>query len=311
MEIRKNRQRRLRLLLFSLVVFTVLSCVFYSFLQNNETILLDVSVSLVIPATHADFKCFVKHFAESLQQNTGSLPDEVIFIVSSWSGPTEPLPSCVLSLMSSLQTYVVPFTRSQNQARNRNVGATLATGDYVFFFDIDDVIHPAAFDLVRQAITRFEKPDTIMFSHGPYESLSLLQIIPRIPFCINSRKGCALQNVYVSEQLFHDLFQHWFDDEHLLYTHFCCLQNVHSSPAPGWLLARRSIFLSHGVYDDRFATGEDGNQIARMLSNNLEVLYLDLQIGYYNRRHDRPSCGQSFGTSNIALGIDELGSYYN
>lgn len=251
----------------------------------------DVLVSMVIPATSEDFVCFVHHILHDIEL-LSALPSEVIFVVSGVRDPSE-LPS--ISLSAKVKIQVLTVMQSQNQAKNRNLGAALACGEYVFFFDIDDVFHPDAFRLIWQTIKKFNTPDGVIYSHGLLKTVKHRNTIPLEPFCFSSTHTCIKQEPHTSEELFRELFEHWVtkDDELPTTMHWCCLNVSHQNLAPGWLLVKRSAFLKHGAYDDSIDTGEDGNFIARMIAHGMQVLYVDIQMGYYNRDHQHPECANS------------------
>jgi len=243
---------------------------------------------MVLPATKEDFLCFAHHISRKIEL-LSALPGEVIFIVSGVQDPTE-LPSIKLSV--TVKTEVLTVPQSQNQAKNRNMGAALARGEYVFFFDIDDVFHLDAFRLIYQTIKTFDKPEGVIYSHGLLKTIKHREPIPFKPFCYSSQQPCVFQEPYTSQELFHALFEHWVieNDDLPAMMQWCCLKDPHQNLAPGWLLVKRSAFLKHGVYDDSIETGEDGNLIARMISQGMQVMYVDIQIGYYNRDHQHPEC---------------------
>lgn len=248
----------------------------------------DVFVSMVLPATNEDFLCFARHVSGKIKL-LSALPGEVIFIVSGVQDPTE-LPSIKLSGLVKTQVLTVPQT--QNQAKNRNLGAALARGEYVFFFDIDDVLHLDAFRMIYQTIQKFDNSEAFIYSHGSLKTIKHRKHIPLKPFCYSSRQTCEIQEPYTSQELFHALFEHWTinDDDLSVRMHWCCLQTPHQNLAPGWLLVKRLAFLKHGVFDDSIETGEDGNQIARMIAQGMQVMYVDIQLGYYNHDHKHPEC---------------------
>lgn len=249
------------------------------------------TLALVVPATGDDYQCFAAHLVKCLLKMT-SLPEEVIFVVSGWvDGFGSAAHLKQLEELTDVQ--VLRYAHKQNQATNRNLGAAVSRTDYVFFFDIDDVLHTSVFSILRHALspttTNF---DAAMFSHGPFTTLNHFQMLPKKPLCITSRKPCADIPVYTSTALFRELFMHWFAEYAWSYEshHLCCQEHPHRSLAPGWLLVNRTSFLSHGVFDDRISRGEDGNQIARMIASGLSVIYIDTEIGYYNRDHTNPPC---------------------
>ena len=255
------------------------------------------NISLVIPATREDFVCFANHVARNLAQ-LSVLPNECIFIVSGWQGDASDVDFTQLETLTSVQ--VVTFPHEQNQARNRNIGASIAHGEYVFFFDIDDVLYRDAFKLVSNSIKSFDKPEGVIFAHGPRRSMKFGTSLPAQPFCVNSYAPCEKRKVHTSQEMFHALFEHWIDASALSSAHWCCLQQrMRYHIAPGWLLVRRASFLSHGIYDDNIWTGEDGNQIARMISQHLQVLYFNVPVGYYNRDHQHPACASGIKSTKL------------
>ena len=244
-------------------------------------------LSLVIPATREDFLCYSGHLSRRLRQ-LAMLPNECIIVVSDWQGHVDQ--TTFADLKTLLDIHLITLPHVQNQARNRNTGAAIARGEYIFFFDIDDVLHKFAFASIFASIRLFNRPDGVVFSHGPYSNLRKPQALPDKPFCMTTTERCAKHPPHTSQELFRDLFEHWFVEKDLASSHWCCMRDFHQKLAPGWLLVKRSSFLTHGIFDDSIQTGEDGNQIARMIAEQMRVMYFDVQIGFYNQAHQLPAC---------------------
>ena len=289
-----NRRKYLPLqrLILWLSVCSVASFVWLTSLQSVVESTHDrVTISLVVPATYEDFLCFIDYFAHVLK-GMKSFPDECIFVVSGWQGSMDA--ALRFKSLRDLQGYVPvqvhPMIKIQNQAKNRNIGAAVAKGEYIFFFDMDDIMHQRTFATLRSIIRRHEMPDAAVFSHGKYSMLHLPPVIPSKPFCVSSVQSCAEHRSYRSSEIFEMMFEHWMTDNGWALVKLCCLNRMHLNLAPGWLLVKRTSFMSRGIYDDRLATGEDGSQIAWMLSQHLVVHYFNTQLGYYNSDHTKPSC---------------------
>ena len=157
------------------------------------------TLSLVIPATFDDYRCFVHQLLRSLARSY-VFPDEVIMVLSGVPrGYKDDVDSVFRdTLPDNVQVIFVREWRLHNQAVNKNVGASIASGDLVLFFDIDDVLHPWGIHTAKQAYQynslSMGTCSAIMFSHQHFseKKLSSLSKSHRVPRCtVQSKKECT------------------------------------------------------------------------------------------------------------------------
>ena len=152
-----------------------------------------ITLSLVIPATYVDYKCFGKQTLENIKRNWEK-PDEVIFVITG-TPDSEPKGFFQGTLTYDNQLSVpllMSFTaKVANQATSKNNGARLAKGTLIQFFDMDDVLSPWAIFSVKRAYLLNPKPLAgIMFSHAPTSTVGVSRF-SRVPSCTLDRKLCS------------------------------------------------------------------------------------------------------------------------
>lgn len=279
-----------------------------------------VTLSLVIPATFEDFRCFSQQLMQRISESS-VLPDEVVMVVS---GVPRGYHSDPLHI-PDVQLLVEYRAESHNQAENKNRGAQIASGDVIQFFDIDDVLHPWAIHAIKRShIEHGSRADAIMFSHQHFSDKykakrgglnpptctvhprthctsiwkrerKLGSNSPFAPFCVTAPVPCANMSSFPSSLLYESCFQeHVFrlmtvgDD-----VHWCCLTDHRPNFAAGWLSVRRTVAVKQ-VFNQHFSIAEDGEYIGRLLTQGYKVQYFDIPIGYYNQDHTNPSCSREW-----------------
>lgn len=115
------------------------------------------TISVIIPAYNVSK--YIEAALASLAAQT-VLPDEVIIIDDGSTDNTlelirrfhHPYPAEILS------------TKNQGQGRARNLGLSLATCEYVYFFDSDDLLSTRFIEKVKELVNNNAVPDIIFFS---------------------------------------------------------------------------------------------------------------------------------------------------
>ena len=274
-----------------------------------------ITLSLVIPATYVDYKCFGKQTLENIKRNWEK-PDEVIFVITG-TPDSEPKGFFQGTLTYDNQLSVpllMSFTaKVANQATSKNNGARLAKGTLIQFFDMDDVLSPWAIFSVKRAYLLNPKPLAgIMFSHAPTSTVGVSRF-SRVPSCTLDRKLCsgiahARRSIFspfcaisdtkctdeYASRLYHDCFEEHVNQYRMAASiHWCCRSNgrqyLRPSFAAGWFLVRRSV-MDEINFTTSLDIAEDGNFIGHILASGQNVLYVDIPIGFYNKRHDAPKC---------------------
>ena len=306
--------RCLQVLLF-FFLFLLISTPLLIFRPSKAPV--DVSITLVIPATFEDYRCYVRHFYQKVMEGN-VLPNEIILVVSGVpAGYRETTPT--IGKDSGVVVEIVFESRPHNQAMNKNTGASMATGDLILFFDMDDSLHPWGLHAVKEAY-KLNSQDIdlsgIMFSHDHLQekqksSFSKSKKVPTCtisavgscnqlakikkkigagvyqPFCGPMKTACKHQLIYSSSMLYEACFA-----EHVhVYlgkdVNWCCLSDGRPNFAAGWLLVRRDSFIQFKTSLD---VAEDGQLIGHYLASRQNILYVDIPIAFYNQDHMEPSC---------------------
>ncbi len=275
---------------------------------------------MVVPATFEDYRCYVANFYEHIEEGY-ILPDEIIIVVS---GVPKGYHESRLPLSQQLEARVETMfeSRPHNQARNKNTGATMASGDLILFFDIDDSMHPWGVYAVKEAYKVNSQAailSGVMFSHDffqdkvkqayartgqiptctiPGEDGVLCKrlasfkrrhglVTPFDPHCRTTLQPCKSQLAYFSSKLYQDCFAEHVAEYPVTRVNWCCLSEERPKFAAGWLLVKRTDFLN---FLPNYDVAEDGQLIAHYLADEKQIIYVDIPIAFYNMNHDNPRC---------------------
>lgn len=117
----------------------------------------EVTISVVIPAYNVED--YIQEALDSLKAQTVS-PYEIIVIDDGSSDKT-----AVIANEQHFSCFYRVFSIKNNgQGQARNLGASLATGDYIYFFDSDDFLDHDFIRLIKWRIKNFSHPDIVLFS---------------------------------------------------------------------------------------------------------------------------------------------------
>ncbi|PLB17764.1 MAG: Glycosyl transferase family 2 [Flavobacteriaceae bacterium FS1-H7996/R] len=155
---------------------------------------------------------------------------------------------------------------------SRNYGLDLAKGDYIVFFDDDDVVHPLCLEI----------------------SLSALKNIQNSSFC-NFKKEAFLGDFnYSSINKGNECSLEITKDD--------LLENVIKQKIPFascTVLWKRECFKEH-VFNENLMYAEEWECYQRILSNKPKGVLID-KVLYYNRKHDKSNTGEFWRNSKIRV----------
>lgn len=115
------------------------------------------TISVIIPAYNV--AQYVESALESLNRQH-SLPDEVIIIDDGSADGT----LGVIKAFDHAYPVKILTTENHGQGAARNLGVSLACGEYIYFFDSDDLLQPDCIRSIRAIISELDRPDIIFFS---------------------------------------------------------------------------------------------------------------------------------------------------
>ncbi|SFU95516.1 glycosyltransferase family 2 protein [Halomonas korlensis] len=119
--------------------------------------MIDCSVSIIIPAYNVEK--YLKAALDSIKEQT-ELPDEVILIDDGSSDST----LAVAKAFALPVPYQVVSVENGGQGNARNLGVSLASSEYVYFFDSDDLLTKNFVSTIKDQIRYNQRPDIILFS---------------------------------------------------------------------------------------------------------------------------------------------------
>lgn len=117
----------------------------------------DCSISIIIPAYNVEK--YLKAALDSIKEQT-ELPDEVILIDDGSTDGT----LHVANAFEFPVPYQVLSIENGGQGNARNLGVSLASSEYVYFFDSDDLLTSNFIRSIKDQIRKNEYPDIVLFS---------------------------------------------------------------------------------------------------------------------------------------------------
>lgn len=115
------------------------------------------SVSVIIPAYNVE--SYLKAALETIKGQT-ELPDEVILVND---GSTDATLDVAESFDLPVPYKVISISNS-GQGNARNIGVGLASSEYIYFFDSDDLLKKNFISSIKKQIHHNQFPDIILFS---------------------------------------------------------------------------------------------------------------------------------------------------
>lgn len=117
----------------------------------------ELSISIIIPAYNVER--YLEAALDSIRQQSHA-PDEVIIIDDGSTDRT----------LEIAKSYSFPFpchvksVQNGGQGKARNLGLELASSEYIYFFDSDDILMSSFIRCMKEQILLNEKPDIVFFS---------------------------------------------------------------------------------------------------------------------------------------------------
>ena len=117
----------------------------------------DCSISIIIPAYNVEK--YLKAALDSIKAQT-ELPDEVILVDDGSTYKT--------LAVAEEYDFSIPYTvlsiENGGQGNARNLGVSLSSSEYVYFFDSDDLLRSDFIGSIKDQIRTNQSPDIILFS---------------------------------------------------------------------------------------------------------------------------------------------------
>jgi hypothetical protein len=262
-------------------------------------------LTLIVPTTFQDYQCYSTRFFSILYNDIIDPPDEIIFVVSQvppYASPQLAFPPPPPHLENRIK--VLSFQSKQSASQNRNIGAYVATGKTVTFFDIDDHPHPQRFQIIRK----------VFFEDNPHIDAALFNYVngTHADGIKHKFQYVDIENLpqhYDVNKLKTAYRQYWKDhpEFHLhseggssgsgggrsigsssgsgggggMYFELYCCRPVDKYMANGWGTYRRNVFLRF-KYQETLESGEDTDLNARLIfSEGISFTFFDIQLGFY------------------------------
>ena len=119
-------------------------------------------ISVIIPVYNT--KAYLKEAIDSIIQQKEFF-HEIILIND---GSTDGSGDMLEELYSKIDFIRIVHTKNQRQGPARNLGTNMSTGDYIYYFDSDDVAGPGLFKAFTEYILEYPNLDIFCFSCLPF-----------------------------------------------------------------------------------------------------------------------------------------------
>lgn len=119
--------------------------------------MINLSISIIIPAYNVEK--YLKAALDSIKEQT-ELPDEVILIDD---GSTDGTLGVAKAFEFPIPYHVVSIENG-GQGKARNLGVSLASSEYIYFFDSDDLLTNNFVQSVKEHLLKTKLPDIMLFS---------------------------------------------------------------------------------------------------------------------------------------------------
>jgi hypothetical protein len=240
-------------------------------------------LTLIVPSTFEDYQCYSTRFFDILYNDIIDPPDQIIFVISHvpmYASPHLDFPAPPLHLKpnKNIAIKILSFQSHQTASQNRNIGAYVATGTVLTFFDIDDRPHPQRFQIIRQLFKDNPHVDAALFNYvngthadGLNHTFQTIDV-ENLPqhYDISKLKKAYQQFWRLHPEYHPDYFELW------------CCRPVDKYMANGWGTYRRNIFLEF-KYKEGLKSGEDTDLNARLIfSKTTGFTFWELELGFYN-----------------------------
>lgn len=149
------------------------------------------------------------------------------------------------------QLHTRPGNRLKGANACRNYGFEISKGDYINWFDSDDIMHP---DFIRSKMVAFENNEVVISKHCYFKDT------------IQNITGYE-NRTQASDNLFED---------------FVILKISWYTPDPLW---KKSFLTGKQLFREELKKGQDRDLYIRLLMNNPKITFVDQFLTYY-RLHE-------------------------
>lgn len=244
-------------------------CIRYIFYNIKRKI----RISLIIPTDYQDFiDCSKIIYYNSNISCYYSY--EIILIVSNIKNKNkieiEEKKKYLLKSCNKLKIYL--FKDKRNAAYNRNYGYSVSKGDYISYFDSDDIISKYRMIYLNKLLDI--KNDFSLLLHKFNQRLSKFdKIKPDLSNPLKYIINISSENIKKS----YDKYSYIDPPNH----RWCCKYIINKAIFHnGWLTIKRNI-MKRMKYNEKYDYGEDSEFNSRLIMNRYKIILIDLQLGSY------------------------------
>ncbi|MCF8272798.1 MAG: glycosyltransferase family 2 protein [Flavobacteriaceae bacterium] len=228
------------------------------------------SIVSIIMATY-NRAHFIVETLQSIQAQT-YIHWECLIIDDGNNDNTETILNPILKKDNRFKYYKRPPNYKKGLPGSRNYGLDLAIGDYIIFFDDDDVVHPLCLEV----------------------SLAAFKYIQNSSFCNFKKEAFSGNFNYDSIDSYYECNLEVAKDD--------LLENVITQKIPFascTVLWKKECFKDH-VFNENLMYAEEWECYQRILSNKPKGVLVD-KVLYYNRKHNKSNTSEFWRNSEVRV----------
>lgn len=236
-------------------------------------------VSILIPLYNAEQ--FISETLESLLSQTYK-NIEIIIVDDGSIDSSLKIANKYEELHSNISVYI---QENSGAAAARNKAFTMSTGEYIQYFDADDIIHPDKIMSQIEALRAYNfKPDFVTTG--------------KRGFFLNSIESAKFENQVIYKS---------YNDKFLFLKE--AWENCECIVGPAWLISRE-LNNKVGNWNTHLTTNDDGEFFARVVYNSKKIIFVKESIIYY-RKGNADSLSSNKSNSGARSHLDSLHVYAN
>jgi glycosyltransferase involved in cell wall biosynthesis len=121
-----------------------------------------MSISLCITSYNKDYSLIYSLLDEFKKQTFP--PKEIIFYCSGVDGVN--VPNSIFINSNEIPIYTVFSLKRTNQAMARNICSSVASSNYIMFFDVDDIPHPMKLEITSNILNKTTNIDFLLHNYN-------------------------------------------------------------------------------------------------------------------------------------------------
>jgi len=242
-----------------------------------------VRASIIIPSHNC--REFLVQTLESIFRELG--PNDEVVVVD--DGSSDGTKERIAPFLAEENFRYFYQDASGGPASPRNVGALYARGEYLIFFDSDDLMLPGKVTATVAAFERFPQSALIFTNFG----------------CVGEKGEILRRDFLEGYELIHKIRSDGESDVALIDAHTaCCHLARENYIGTSGVAIRTSVFLELGGFDESLKNGDDKDMWFR-ITRRYPIVYLDKEYHLYRIRENSISRGGALKRADARIRVLE------